>query len=140
LRPLVLVLPFSHGQIQKRALEHIHGVGGLQQPAFRAARRTQGFSVARGDAGGINFIDGDLVERVLELPPAVIAEVQAFLASFSILSSLPFFFCVTLSIASVRTCWRQIARGLERLDASGVLVPATAESLVHILEDLRDSH
>ncbi len=61
-------------QVEERLVKHVHGVGGLNHGFYRAKKSQENLSVA-GDNGGIGVIDGDLIERLLELSPTIIAEV-----------------------------------------------------------------
>ncbi len=67
--------------MQARVLQHVHGVGGLNHDTYRSAINKA--LNARGEPGGIGCIDGDVVERLLELPPHIVSEVLLYASAQS---------------------------------------------------------
>lgn len=60
-------------QVQARVLKHVRGVGGLIHEEHRACKTLHNPQRVVGEFSGIGVIDGDLVERLLDLPNATIA-------------------------------------------------------------------
>ena len=66
-------------KVQSRIIDHKHGikgVGGLKHDEYRASKNLHSSVNVVGDFSGVSCIDGDLVERLLELPQSTIAEVR----------------------------------------------------------------
>lgn len=97
--------------------------------------------VALNALGASNFLDGDLIERFLDLPHDKMREVsgnlhglESWLCEVDSTSSFIFFFCADQMAGA------QVCAGFQRADSGGVLRDLTVQDVMQAVEEMTRLH